>query len=88
MATDDHVLQVGDDVGWISSHLLQEMDPMAEGRQRHQPVTDTNPRRWDSKKVIHYDVAFGTVSPVLEIISTVSLALTSLPRYPPVEHSS
>lgn len=43
-------VQVGDDLGWIGSQTLQEIDPSAKGRQGHQPPEDNNPRTWDSKK--------------------------------------
>lgn len=43
-------VQVGDDLGWIGSQTLQEIDPSARGRQGHQPPEDNNPRTWDSKK--------------------------------------
>lgn len=44
-------VQVGDDVGWIASHSLQEIDPQTPGRQQHRVSEDANPRTWDSKKV-------------------------------------
>lgn len=49
-------VQVGDDVGWIGSQTLQEIDPSARGRQGHQPPEDINPRTWDSKKQAIYNL--------------------------------
>eukprot|EP00752_Nemacystus_decipiens_P007336 g6562.t1 len=42
--------KVGDEVGWIPSQSLQEIDPKAPGRQQHAPPQDVSRRTWGSKK--------------------------------------
>lgn len=44
--------QVGDEVGWVPSQSLQEIDAKAPGRQQHVPPQDVTRRTWGSKKKV------------------------------------
>lgn len=47
------VSQVADDVGWIASHSLQEVDPKAAGRHKERMAEEeAKPRTWKSKKQV------------------------------------
>lgn len=76
-------VQVGDDVGWVASHSLQEIDPNAHGRQQYVPPPDINPRTWGSKKKVKAVLALFllfVVGPVAAV-SLLSLSLLLLLFY-------